>query len=253
MTMHAVILAAGVGNRLGALGESPKSLLSIGGQTLLSRHISALAKHPIAKLTICVGYRAEQLRLAATHPNLPIECVTNADYRRGSVVSLWTVRDALTASDEVILMDADVLYADSVLDTLIASRNPNCFLLDRDFVRGDEPVKLCVRDNALVEFRKRPDPTIRFAYCGESVGFFKFSRRCAEDLAQRCEAYVTASRLDEPYEEPIRDLVLAAAQPLAFEDISGMPWIEIDFPEDIVRAERDILPQMVRKAGQRHV
>jgi choline kinase len=242
--MRAIILAAGVGNRLGSQGEIPKSLLSIGGQTLLSRHLTELAKHRVSRVTICVGYRAELLRAAAVHPNLTIDCVTNANYRRGSVVSLWTVRAALACGEDVLLMDADVLYSGRVLETLVKSQHPNCFLLDRDFIPGDEPVKLCVRDGRLVEFRKRPDPTIPYDFRGESVGFFKFAPNCARDLAERCDAYVTAGRLDEAYEEPIRDLVLAASQRLAFEDISGMPWIEIDFPEDIVRAEHEILPQI---------
>lgn len=242
--MRAIILAAGVGHRLGARGDHPKSLLPIGGQTLLDRHLAILAKHAIAHVSIGVGYCAEQLRAAAHSPGLNIECITNHDFRRGSVVSLWTMRDVLTAGDEVILMDADVLYTPRIMARLIESRHRNCFLLDRDFIPGDEPVKLCVRDGQLVEFRKRPDPSIPFDYCGESVGFFKFSPACAASLAQRCDDYVSAGRLDEPYEEAIRDLVLARSHFFNFEDVSGMPWIEIDFPEDIDRAEFEINPKI---------
>lgn len=250
--MRAIILAAGVGNRLGARVDHPKSLLSIGGQTLLERHLATLAKNAITKVSICVGYCAEQLRTAARFAGLNIECITNHDFRRGSVVSLWTVRDALTAGDEVILMDADVLYTPRIMERLIESQHRNCFLLDRDFMPGDEPVKLCVRDGQLVEFRKRPDPSIAFDYCGESVGFFKFSPACAAALAQRCDDYVAHERWDEPYEEPLRDLVLTRSQTLGFEDISGMPWIEIDFPEDIDRAELEINPKIARSLEPSH-
>ncbi len=39
------------------------------------------------------------------------------------------------------------------------------------------------------------------------------------------------------YEEPIRDMIIAsAADRFGFEDISGLPWTEIDFPEDVVKA-----------------
>ncbi|MSR15244.1 MAG: phosphocholine cytidylyltransferase family protein [Gammaproteobacteria bacterium] len=247
--MQAIILAAGVGNRLGVQGENPKSLLVLDGETLLSRHLTELAKYQVTRVTLCVGYREEQLRAAAVYSGLAIECVTNSDFRRGSVVSLWSVRAALACGESVLLMDADVLYSAQVLETLVASPHANCFLLDRDFVPGDEPVKLRVRGDRLVEFRKRPDPAIPFDFQGESVGFFKFSPACARELAQRCDAYVASGRLDEAYEEPIRDLVLAATQPLAFEDISGLPWIEIDFPEDIVRAEREVLPKIARPIG----
>jgi choline kinase len=243
--MHVIILAAGVGNRLGASGQQPKSLLNIGGRSLLARHLDVLARHKPTKVTICVGYQEELIRAAASHSELSIECVTNSNYRRGSVVSLWTARETLTCGDEVLVMDADVLYTPRIVERLVASQHQNCFLLDRDFIPGDEPVKLCVRDGQLVEFRKRPDPSINFDFCGESVGFFRFSSPCAADLARRCDAYITAARMDEPYEEPIRDLVLARQQTLGFEDISGMPWVEIDFPEDIDRAEREIAPQIL--------
>jgi choline kinase len=65
--MHAIILAAGVGNRLGDLGQRPKSLLELAGRTLLARHFDALARHQLTKITLCVGYREELIRAAASY------------------------------------------------------------------------------------------------------------------------------------------------------------------------------------------
>ncbi len=242
--MRAVILAAGVGNRLGEFGEQPKSLLSFGGLTLLQRHLANLAANGITHLTICVGYCAEQIATHVANAPLKVECVLNERYRRGSVVSLWTVRKALACGEDVLLMDADVLCAPRLLTRLVQSPHRNCFLFDEDFIPGDEPVKICVADRQIVEFRKKPDPQIRFDTCGESVGFFKFEPACAQALAARCAAYIEHNRLDEPYEEVLRDLILARTYPLGFEKVAPLPWLEIDFPEDIVRARDDILPQL---------
>ena len=242
--MQAIILAAGVGKRLGEFGNRPKSLLEFGGISLLARHLTALSASGISRATLCIGYCAEQIRTATAAAPLALEFIENPDYRRGSVVSLWQVRAALTAGETIILMDADVLYHPAMLQRLVTSAHDNCFLVDRDFIAGDEPVKLCVRNGTLVEFRKQPDPTIAFDWCGESVGFFKFNSRCAHALAELCDSYVRNGRLDEPYEEPIRDLIQAAQHALGVEDITGVPWIEIDFPEDIARARSEILPQL---------
>lgn len=244
--MDAVILAAGVGNRLGAVGgDRPKSLLEFGGRSLLARHLDALAQIGVARLTVCVGYRREAIEEEiARHARIPTATGHNPLFREGSVRSLWTVRDALTRGDEVLVMDADVLYAPRLLRILAQSRHPNCFLLDRDLPPGDEPVKICVRDGRIVEFRKIPDPAISFDFAGESVGFFKFSPAAAADLAARTEAYIAQQREREAYEEPIRDMVLERSQPLAFEDITGTPWIEIDFADDLRRARDDILPRI---------
>jgi len=242
--MRAIMLAAGVGNRLGEFGERPKSLLSFGGKTLLERHLENLAAAGVADLTLCVGYCAEQIESHVARAPLPVRCVRNERYRQGSVVSLWTVRQALACGEDVLLMDADVLYAPQLLNRLVRSAHRNCFLLDEDFIPGDEPVKICVAGERIIEFRKKLDPALRFDTCGESVGFFKFAPDCAAALAARCEHYVDTRRFDEPYEEAIRDLILAAEHSLGFEKVARLPWLEIDFPEDIARAREVILPQL---------
>jgi hypothetical protein len=59
----------------------------------------------------------------------------------------------------------------------------------------------------------------------------------AAELATRAEAYVTQGRRDIEYEELIRDMILASGpRDFGFEDISGLPWIEIDFLEDAEKA-----------------
>ena len=244
--MDALILAAGVGNRLGELGgDRPKSLLEFGGRSLLARHLDALAAVGVERLTVCVGYRHDAIEAElARHARMPVTTVHNPHYREGSVRSLWTARAALGSGTDILLMDADVLYAGHLLETLVRSRHPNCLLLDRDLPPGDEPVKICVRDGRIVEFRKIPDPAIRWDFAGESVGFFKFGPAAAAELAAGTERYIDQQREHEAYEEAIRDMVLTQSQPLAFEDITGQPWIEIDFPDDVRRARDDILPRI---------
>ena len=147
------------------------------------------------------------------------------------------------AGRPVVLMDADVLYDGRLMARLIASRHSNCLLLDREIEPGDEPVKLCVADGRIVDFRKRP--TAAHDWHGESVGFFRFTPEAAAELAARCEDYVAAGRRAIEYEEPIRDMLQASPPGLfGFEDISGLPWTEIDFPEDVEKAS-GLLPRLV--------
>ena len=72
---------------------------------------------------------------------------------------------------------------------------------------------------------------------GESVGFFRLTPGTAAELADRAEDYVTTGRRGMEYEEPIRDMILQSPPDrFGFEDISGLPWTEIDFPEDVAKA-----------------
>ena len=246
----ALILAAGVGRRLNEPGtgqpEMPKALLDFDGKTLLARHVAILREFGITDITVVIGYAASQMRaaMAALAGQPPIRAVLNPNYREGSVVSLWAARDVLRSGAPVVLMDADVLYDVRLMTRLIDSSNDNCLLLDREIEPGDEPVKLCVRNGRIVDFHKRPSEP--HDWHGESVGFFRFSADAAVELADRAEQYVTTGRRLMEYEEPVRDMMIAsAADRFGFEDITGLPWTEIDFPEDVLKA-RALLPELAQ-------
>ncbi|MCB1747413.1 MAG: phosphocholine cytidylyltransferase family protein [Gammaproteobacteria bacterium] len=243
--MKAILLAAGVGKRLGGVHDGPKCLLEFAGRSLLERHFEALDAVGVDGVTLCLGHAAEAI-VAAIPPRWRARTVVhyNPLYTLGSVVSLWCARQALASGDAVLVMDADVLYHRDILARLAASRQAGVFLIDRDFVPGDEPVKICLDGARIVEFRKRLPPDLRYTAIGESVGFFKFDAATALELAQRLGAYVADDRREQPHEETLRDLALDPALHIAVEDVTGLPWIEIDFPEDIARATQDILPRV---------
>ncbi len=250
--MRAIILAAGVGRRLTFNGPRlPKILLEIGGKTLLRRHVESLRRCGVDEITVAVGYQADRIdaELAAIGAADTVETVFNADYEQGSIVTLWSVRDPMSRGGDVILMDGDVLYDDRILERLLASPHRNCFLLDRDFELGDEPTKLCVRDDVLVEFRKEVD--VPFDNWGESVGFFRLAAPVAKRLVAAAWRYLEAGRRYELYDEALRDILLADPPgSFGFEDITGLPWTEIDFAEDVEHASEKILPLLVEPPMQ---
>ena len=225
--------------RLGeAAGGRPKCLLQFGGKSLLQRHIEILNDLDTDRIIIITGYRRADIEaaLATINSRAPVEPVINPNYETGSVVSLHCAYDHLTDGTDTILMDADVLYDPAILGRLFNTRFGNCFLLDRDFEPGDEPVKLCVAGNTLVEFRKIPDTDKTWDYQGESVGFFRFDAAVSARLAHKAGEYIENNRADEPYEDAIRDLLRETPGLFQFEDITGRDWIEIDFPADVERA-----------------
>lgn len=235
-----ILLAAGVGRRLGDTHDGPKVLLRFDGETLLDRHLAALAANGLTDIGVTIGHEAAALEAAIAGR---AATVFNPDYQQGSLVSLWTQRDRLRAGRSVILMDGDVLYPPAMIAQLLGALGEAVLLVDRELEPGDEPVKVCFRGDTIVDFRKRPDdPGDRH---GESVGFFRFSPAMAAALADRCDAYVAAGRTDVEYEEAIRDLILADPAAFTAADVTDLPWTEIDFPEDVDKARAIILPQLV--------
>lgn len=252
--MKAVMLAAGVGARLAdsPAKNSPKILLNIGGKSLLQRHIEILKKHGIDELVIGVGHQHQEIeqKIVALGAQNYVRTVYNEHFEEGSIVTLWTLRDELCCGDQVLLMDADVLYDEEAFSRLLNSRHQNCLLLDCAFESGDEPVKICVRDGEIVEFRKWV--SAEFDFCGESVGFFKFSAKEAKKIISQTGLYLCQGHRHEPYEEAIRDVLLTSQRgTFSFEDITGLSWIEIDFSADIERASSEILPRILRAKNNR--
>ena len=250
--MKAVMLAAGIGARLGpAVTEhAPKVLLRFGGKSLLQRHVEILRRQGVGELVLGVGYHQDEIEqeIADLRAEGFVRTVFNEDYDQGNIVTLWTLRDELCCGGPVLLMDADVLYDEGLLRRLVTSRHQNCLLLDRAFTPGDEPVKLCIRNGEIVEFRKWL--SAEFDFCGESVGLFKLSAPVAEKIIAQTKLYLMQGRRQEPYEEAIRDVLLTSERrTFSFEDISGMAWIEIDFAADVERATSEILPRILAAAG----
>ena len=237
--MKAIILAAGRGERLGeAAGGLPKCLLQYGGKTLLQRHIEILDELGIERIFVVTGYARDQVfeSLYDLDSRAPVEVLVNLKFVWGSVVSLFHACHVLSDGADTILMDADVLYDPAILGRLFSTRAGNCLLLDRNFEPGDEPVKICVSGAAPVEFRKIPDRALSWDYQGESVGFFRFDADTSERLRQKTKEYFNNGRVHEPYEEVIRDLLRETPERFHIEDITGLDWLEIDFPEDLDRA-----------------
>jgi choline kinase len=247
--MRAIILAAGRGIRLQQPAEEqePKCLLRFDGQTLLERHLRLLRKSGVEEVVLALGWRQElvlaELERIEWRPRP--EIVINERFELGSVLTVHTAAEAMTRGGEVLLMDADVLYHHGIMTALVSGGKPaNRVLIDRDFEAGDEPVKLCVRGGVPIELRKQLAPDLQYDTIGESVGFFRFDASCARRLAAIVADYVGSGRANLPHEEAVRDLLREGSHVFEVTDVTGLPWIEIDFPGDVSRAAHEVLPQL---------
>jgi choline kinase len=238
--MRAVLLAAGRGRRLGL--EGPKCLLEIAGRSLLSRHLSHLEAAGVTALTIVSGHARELLedevrrdldaRAAAGAPlRLDVELLFNERFERGSLVSLHCAFDRL--GEGGLWMDADVMYPTDLLRRLVSSPQASCALLDGRSEEQGEEMMLGVENGRLRRIARRVGEG--WDLVGESVGFFKISAADATVLARVLDAEVAAERLDQEHEDGLDK----ALPELAFgiERVDDLAWTEIDFPEDVARAE----------------
>ena len=252
--MKVIMLAAGVGQRLHGDDNDhlPKALLRFGGKTLLARHMEILHGYGIEEMVIVVGYRKDMLLAEAAAviediglPENFVRSIFNPRYKESALLSLGTADGELRSGEDVIFMDADVLYHPEVMRRLIQSAHCNCFTMDREFEFGDEPVKICLKGGELIDFGKAV--TDDYEAIGEWPGFLKMSPEIAVKLADAVQGHIGTDDEFVAYEAAMRDvLVSEPAGTFNYEDITGIPWTEIDFPKDVVHAGQVVLPSMKR-------
>lgn len=245
--MKAVICAAGRGVRLG--GNSPKVLLEIGGRTLLEWHALRLREVGLQEVILVTGHLREQIarilpQIRARH-GVSIREVLNERFREGSVLSLAAALPEIERNGgPILLMDADVLYPTQMLKRLIHSPHPTALLIDREYSRkDDDPVLVPVKDGRPFEFRKKW--TGQADLVGESIGFFKIAPGDLPLLIEETRGRSIGSEVLDSYDDVLRAMVLADR--FGFEDVTNLPWMEIDFPDDLSRAREEVLPRIERE------
>jgi L-glutamine-phosphate cytidylyltransferase len=199
-----------------------------------------LASVQIRDVTIVVGYKQEMIRAAVgtQHRGVGISYLVNEEFHRGSISSLWIARSAL--SDDVVIMDADVLFHREILRRLVTSPFTNCLLMDDTVKQTGEECMVVVSGGRVIALSKKVPE--RYDVAGEGVGFLKVRRADTAHVIGSVKAYIDQGRWDMEYEDGL--LQYFQDVKVGHEKIGGLPWTEIDFPEDITRAEREVLPRL---------
>lgn len=239
--MKAIILAAGIGKRLWDFTQHrPKCLIEFGGKSLLVRHLEHLASQGVQRSTLVVGYKQDMIRSAVgtKHSGVDLTYLVNDQYHRGSISSLWLAREEF--DDDAVVMDADVLYHREIMKRLIRSPHANCLLMDESVVQRGEECMVVMRGGRVIALTKRM-PAV-YDYAGEGVGFLKVGRKDADHLVSSLRTHIGRGAWEMEYEDGL--LEFFDRVPVGHEKIGGLPWTEIDFPEDVSRAEREILPKL---------
>lgn len=239
--MKAVILAAGVGKRLWEVTQHrPKCLIEIGGRSLLHRYLEALAGQGVRRATIVVGYRQEMIRAAVERDacGVTVDFLVNDQFHRGSISSLWIARTVL--DDDTIVMDADVLFHHDILRRLVQSSHENCLLMDETVKQTGEECMVVVAGGRVIALTKKMPE--RYDYAGEGVGFLRVRHADTPHMVASLKVHIDNESWNMEYEDALLQFFQTVR--VGHEKIGGLPWTEIDFVEDVKKADLDVLPRL---------
>jgi L-glutamine-phosphate cytidylyltransferase len=241
--MRALILAAGRGSRMGALGdERPKCLVELGGRPLLERQVAALRKGGAEAVGVVRGYRADRLQFPGlAYFDNPRWSETNM------VVSLAAAAEWLR-SHTVVVSYADIFYRADVVAGLSQTPGALAISYDRQWRslwsrRFADPLldAETFRVSPAGQLLEIGGKTTRIEEIeGQYMGLLKFTPpawRVVESLLDTLDA-PTRARLDMT--GLLKRLLAVSAVPIATFATDGQ-WGEIDNPEDVQLYEKMIL------------
>jgi choline kinase len=237
--MKAVILAAGVGSRIRPLTENcPKSLLKVGGRTILEMMISHIRDCGITEIVFVLGYLQEQIKEYVSHnfPELNTHFITNEQYvTTNTGFSLMLARD-LVANASFIKFDADVVFDKAILSQLIRCEHDNALCIDKNIQLDAEEVKVIIKEqNRVLKASKTVNPR---EADGESIGIEKICADTAIQLFDELETMMQDSQNHQEYYEAAYERLIESDIPFYALDISGLKWVEIDTKEDFITAKK---------------
>ncbi|MBQ8154337.1 MAG: aminotransferase class I/II-fold pyridoxal phosphate-dependent enzyme [Prevotella sp.] len=241
--MQAIILAAGMGRRLGELTkDQTKCMVPVLGVRLIDRLLGQLSKLSLQRVIIVVGYKGQELREYIGNrydDRLRIEYAENPIYdKTNNIYSLSMVKQQLQ-EDDTLLIESDLIFSDRLFEMIIGNPYPNLALVAKYETWMDGTMVRIDADNNIVNFV----PKKAFNYADvdkyyKTVNIYKFSR----DFAQHkyvpfLEAYCAALGNNEYYEQVLRVITLLDHADLKALPIGDEKWYEIDDVQDLDIAE----------------
>lgn len=240
--MQAIILAAGMGKRLGELTKgNTKCMIEVGGETLISRLLRQLDRQHLSRIVMVIGYKAQELRdyLATLPTATPIEFIENTIYdKTNNIYSLYMAKDYLCAED-TLLFESDIIMEDAVINKLLNHPYPNLALVDKFESWMDGTVVTLDSENRILRFI--PNSQFRYEEIPQyykTVNIYKFSRDFSTNMyVPFLEAYCTALGRNEYYEQVLRVITMLDNSGMRALPLSGEQWYEIDDIQDLDIAE----------------
>ena len=236
--MQALMLAAGMGKRLGAYtNNQTKCMVKVGGRTLLEHAADALREAGIRRFVIVVGYEGEKLMAFAREKlaDFDLEFIVNEDYATtNNIYSLYMAREQL-AADDTVLLESDLIYEPRLIRMLLETEAPNVVAVAKYEQWMDGTVTLVDDDGLIREFIEKKD----FSYASvdkyyKTVNVYKLSRSfCAEQYVPFLEAYIRAYGKNQYYEMVLKALAHLPFAGLKAFEMGDIKWYEIDDVQDL--------------------
>ena len=259
--MQAIILAAGMGRRLGDYTkENTKCMVPVNGVRLIDRLLGQLVKQNLQRVIIVVGYKGEELRkyIGNRYDNqIKIEFSENPVYdKTNNIYSLAIVKDKLQ-EDDTLLIESDLIFSDNMIPMIVNHPCPNLALVAKYETWMDGTMVRLDDEQNIVNFISKDafDYNDVDSYY-KTVNIYKLSKQFSQHkYVPFLDAYTKAVGNNEYYENVLRIISLLNNHEMKALPIGQEKWYEIDDKQDLDIAEalfadeKDILRKYYGRYG----
>lgn len=240
--MQAIILAAGMGRRLGEFtADNTKCMLEVNGVRLIDRMLHQLQTLNLERIVIVIGYEGQKLKnyIERGYPDWNIVFVENHVFdKTNNIYSLWLARGYM-AEQDTLLLESDLIYEDAILQAAIECPDDNVALISKYETWMDGTMVRIDDDRNIVNFI----PKAAFKYSDtdsyyKTVNIYKFSKDfIVNHYLPFLDAYIKVLGENEYYEQVLRVITLIDKCGMKALPITGLNWYEIDDVQDLRIAE----------------
>ncbi len=240
--MQALILAAGMGKRLGEYTKNnTKCMVPVNGTPLIDRVLKQLSMLSLNRVVIVVGYEGKKLMeyIGNEKDGLKIEYVNNPVYdKTNNIYSLALAKEKLM-EDDTLLIESDLIFDDGMFKLLLDNPNPNLALVAK-YESWMDGTMVCIdKDCNIVNFV--PKDAFRYEDAEQyykTVNIYKFSKAFSQTkYVPFLDAYSKAVGNNEYYENVLRIISFLNSHDLKALPITNEKWYEIDDKQDLDIAE----------------
>ncbi|HEY8465014.1 MAG TPA: aminotransferase class I/II-fold pyridoxal phosphate-dependent enzyme [Bacillota bacterium] len=236
--MQSIILAAGMGKRLGKFTQDQtKCMVRVNGKTLIEHTLDILAEVGITKVIMVIGYCGTKLQdyLGADYKGIAITYINNKDYHKtNNIYSLWLASKYLM-QDDTLILESDLIFESKVIKGLLNNENKNLAVVAKFESWMDGTVTLLDDNDVIVNII--PKKYFEWAKTGsyyKTVNIYKFSK----EFSRNCylpflDAYIKTMGKNEYYEQVLRVITFLENVDLKAHKLTNEKWYEIDDIQDL--------------------
>ena len=240
--MQAIILAAGMGRRLGELTSStPKCMVKVNGVTLIERMLRQIDNLHLSRIVIVIGHEGAKLSeyISTLGVKTPVVYVDNPIYYKTNNIYSLALASQFLHEDDTLLFESDLIFEDSVLAELVNDPRETLALVDK-YESWMDGTCVKLRDDDSIE-AFIPGKYFRFSDIKsyyKTVNIYKFSLHFSRThYIPFLKAYQEALGLNEYYEQVLRLITMLDYPEIKAKRLSGQKWYEIDSIQDLDIAE----------------